>query len=307
VVIELSREYEALVRRAEAEWIERFVAGPKRLPWEELPAQVGDPAPDTELRDSAGGCRRLREFWADGPVLLLFWRQFGCDCGIERAARLAEEYGSYTGAGGTVAIVGEGDPERAAEYATEYDIECPILCDPAGSAHEKYGLLDFEPIQVLYDLPELLDRNRRIAERIREEGQPQVDNPWQQAGEFVVDGDGVLQLTYRTSTARTTRPPGAHGGDSGSDGVTDAGAQPSIVSATSDDPSRIARRRPHGLKLPIRTALSLDDSKTASAHSRIRGESVSTDIDTVPDAPSRTPIWTRSPPIARPHGGSSCR
>ncbi|MDX1747350.1 MAG: hypothetical protein R3324_15545 [Halobacteriales archaeon] len=60
---------------------------------------------------------------------------------------------------------------------------------------------NFRPTQVLYDLPELLDRNRRtaerFAERIREEGQPQVDNPWQQAGEFVIGGDGVLQLTYR--------------------------------------------------------------------------------------------------------------
>ena len=201
MVIELSEELEELIREAETEWIERFVAGPKRLRWEELPPQIGDPAPDLKIQDSTDTWRQLREFWTEGPALLLFWRQFGCDCGIERAKLLAQEYNDYIEAGATVAIVGEGDPERAAEYATEYDIDCPILCDPAGTAHEAYGLLDFRPTQVLYDLPELLDRNRKTAERfaeqIREEGQPQVDNPWQQAGEFVIDGNGVLQLTYR--------------------------------------------------------------------------------------------------------------
>lgn len=194
------------MNRAKEKWFERFVAGPKRLRWDELPPQVGEPAPDLELRDTAGTGRRLGEFWADGPALLLFWRHFGCGCGIERAKELAEEYDEYVEAGASVAIVSEGDPDRAAAYADEYDVECPILCDPEGGAHETYGLLDFSPAQVWYQLPEeSFQRYRTNPEEFAEEfatehsvgGRPKVDNPWQQPGEFVVDGEGVLRLTYR--------------------------------------------------------------------------------------------------------------
>ena len=41
-----------------------------------------------------------------------------------------------------------------------------------------------------------------VAERKRDEGLPQVDNPWRQPGEFVVDEDGVLRLTYRYQYCR---------------------------------------------------------------------------------------------------------
>ena len=205
-MIELSQDLDELVRRAEAEWIERFVAGPKRLRWNELPPQVGDSAPDLEIQDSAGTWRHLHELWADGPALLLFWRHFGCGCGIDRAERLADEYEEYVGANATVAIVGEGDPERGAAYREEHDVVCPVLCDPEGTAHDTYGLLDFTLAQTLYHLPELRNRDRSTAEAVadqkRADGLPQVDNPWRQPGEFVVDGDGVLQLTYRYQYCR---------------------------------------------------------------------------------------------------------
>ena len=206
MVIEVDQELEELVQRAEAEWIERFVAGPKQLRWDELPPQVGDPAPDLEIRDSTGTRRQLHELWADGPALLLFWRHFGCGCGLDRADRLAGEHDDYLDAGATIAIVGEGDPERGAVYREEYDIDCPVLCDPDGGAHETYGLLDFTIAQTLYHLPGLVDRDREVveavAERKRDEGLPQVDNPWRQPGEFVVDEDGVLRLAYRYQYCR---------------------------------------------------------------------------------------------------------
>ncbi len=206
MVIELSQDLEELIQQAEIEWYERFVAGPKRLRWDELPPQIGDPAPDIEIQDSTGTWRHLREFWADGPALLLFWRHFGCGCGIDRAKQLAQEYDEYVEAGATVAIVGEGDPERGAAYAEEYDIDCPILCDPDGTAHDTYGLRDFTLPEIWYTLPdESLERYRastdqfaeEFAEEYRFDDRPKVDNPWRQPGEFVIDDDGVLQLAYR--------------------------------------------------------------------------------------------------------------
>jgi len=202
----VSNDLNELINQAMDNWFERFVAGPKRLRWEELPPQIGDPAPDLEIRDSTGTWRQLREFWADGPALLLFWRHFGCGCGIKRADQLAQEYEEYVEAGATVAVVGEGDPKRGAAYADEYDIDCPVLCDPDGTAHETYGLLDFTLPQLWYMIPyESFDRYQEnpeqfaeeFDEKYRDDGRPKVDNPWRQPGEFVVDEDGVLHLAYR--------------------------------------------------------------------------------------------------------------
>lgn len=202
----MDQDLRELVDRAMDRWVERFLAGPKRVRWDELPPQIGDPAPDPELRDATGASRRLGEFWRDGPALLLFWRHFGCGCGLERAAQLAEEYDDYVDAGAAVAVVGQGEPERAAAYAEEYGIECPVLVDPDGDVHDAYGLLEFTLPQVWYKVPyELFERYRTdpaavatgFDETYRADGRPKVDDPWQQPGEFVVDADGVLRLTYR--------------------------------------------------------------------------------------------------------------
>ncbi len=206
MVIAVSRNLSELITQAMDKWYERFIAGPKHLRWNELPPQIGDSAPDMEIQDSTGTWRHLREFWTDGPALLLFWRHFGCGCGIDRTEQLLEEYEGYVKAGATVAIVGEGDPGRGAAYAEEYNIDCPILCDPDGTAHETYGLLDFTLPQIWYMIPyESFDRYEdnpeqfaeEFDEKYREDGRPKVDNPWRQPGEFVIDEDGVLQLAYR--------------------------------------------------------------------------------------------------------------
>lgn len=202
----MSSDLAELIEQAREKWYELFVSGPKRLRWEELPPQFGDPAPDLELQDSTGTTRRLSEFWADGPALLLFWRHFGCGCGIARAEQLADEYDEYVDAGASVAVVGQGDPKRAAAYAADYGIECPVLCDPDATAHETYGLLDFTLPQMWYSFSEeSFEQYRNDTEAFAEEyrseagfdGRPKVDNPWQRPGEFVVDGEGVLRLTYR--------------------------------------------------------------------------------------------------------------
>lgn len=205
----MSQNLDELIEQAEKKWFERFVTGPKQLQWEELPPQIGDPAPDVEVQDTSGRLRRLSEFWADGPALVLFLRHLGCPVTKERAVlRLGDEYELYEEAGATVAIVFEADPERAAAYADEYDIECPVICGPDGVVHETYGLLDFALPQAWYIMPsESIKRYRTNPEAFAQEfsedeeygvdGRPKVDHPWQQPGEFVVDQNGILQLTYR--------------------------------------------------------------------------------------------------------------
>jgi peroxiredoxin len=39
--------------------------------------QVGEPAPDVELRDESGSPVKLSDFWRNGAVALIFIRHFG--------------------------------------------------------------------------------------------------------------------------------------------------------------------------------------------------------------------------------------
>lgn len=198
----MSSHVTSLTEQAESEFLDLFEAGPENVRWEDLPPQVGDPAPDLELLDQDGQSVSLSSFWGDQPALVIFWRHFGCGCGLERAERFVDEYEGYLDAGANVVIIGQGEPARAKMYAEEHGIDCPILCDPDREAYIAYGLLEFLPSQVLQGAPQaLLDLDRGSVEDLaasrRDAGRPLVDSPWQQPGEFVVDASGTLELTYR--------------------------------------------------------------------------------------------------------------
>lgn len=195
-------ELEHSFQSAEQEWFESWQRGPTRLRWTRTPLQVGDHAPSFSLPDETGRLVELSSFWADGPALILFWRHFGCSCGLDRVRRLNEEITGYREAGGHVVIVGQGDPPRAAAYQSKYQIPCPILSDPERRVYEAYGLLEGGPAQILFDAPDDLLRcdleaAKALAESRRTAGRPMVDSPWQLPGEFVVDARGRLGLTYR--------------------------------------------------------------------------------------------------------------
>lgn len=198
----MSSIIELQIQVAEQEWLDHWKRGPTRLRWSEMPLQVGDPAPDFELLDSSGTAVHLRDSWRERPALILFWRQFGCGCGLQRAERLAREYPDYVAAGANVVIIGQGEPARATTYAQRYGIPCPILCDPEERAYQAYGLLEGKPSQILFDAPEeFLHRDYeagvKLAQARREAGRPIVDNPWLLPGEFVVDRIGIIRLAYR--------------------------------------------------------------------------------------------------------------
>jgi len=198
----MSSILESQFQTAEQEWLDHWKRGPVRLRWTQIPLQVGDTAPDFELSDSSGTSVHLGDFWRERPALVLFWRQFGCGCGLQRAERLQKEYAGYLAAGANVVIVGQGEPARATAYALKYGIPCPILCDPDESAYRAYGLLEGKPSQLLFDAPEEILRCEyeagvKLAQARREAGRPLVDNPWLLPGEFVVDRTGMVRLAYR--------------------------------------------------------------------------------------------------------------
>lgn len=188
---------------AEQKCLNSWKEGPTRLRWTETPSQVGDSALDFELLDSSGKKVHLKDFWRDKPTLFLFWRHYGCGCGIDRAAKLQDEYDKYISAGANVVIIGQGEPERATAYAEKYNLPpVSILCDTELKVYAAYGILEGKPSQIVFDAPdEFLRRDydafADLAKARREAGRPLVDSPWQLPGEFVVDSAGVVRLAYR--------------------------------------------------------------------------------------------------------------
>jgi peroxiredoxin len=191
------------VQAAEEEWMQGWKHGPKRLRWTRLPPQVGDSAPTFELPDQTGKTVKLADLWSDKPALILFWRHYGCGCGMDRAKLLQEEYADYVAAGANVVIIGQGEPERAAAYAEKYGLpDVPILADPDFKVYEAFGLVEGKPSQILFDAPDAFlcldyEAGVRLAKERREADRPLVDNSWLLPGEFVIDREGGIQLTYR--------------------------------------------------------------------------------------------------------------
>jgi len=187
------------------QWRDHWRMGPTRTRWRELPVQPGDAAPSLDLVEARSGqLRPLHATWADGPALILFWRHFGCSCGRDRAQRLRDEYEGYRTAGATVALIGQGEPERTLAYAQANGLPDDLLlfCDPSETAYHAYGLLEGTPIEVLFDAPDEYLRCEPAAgdslfESRREAARPMVDNPWLLPGEFVVAPDGRLVTTHR--------------------------------------------------------------------------------------------------------------
>ncbi len=193
---------ERSIRAAELRWLETWVRGPIDVAVTDLPPQVGDAAPDADLRTVSGEWRRLAAAWATGTVLVVFLREFGCRCAHERMRRFDGEARRLRQLGAQVVAICQAEPIRAAEFASLYTDEVTLLCDPDLHAYGAYGLREGTLAEVLFDIPPFQrDHSRRrgleLMERGRAAGMPRGDNPWIIPAEFVVDPSGTIRLAYR--------------------------------------------------------------------------------------------------------------
>ena len=208
-------DVEQLIEAAEDRWKAAWEAGPTRLRWTTLPPQVGDRAPDATLPDHEDREVTLSARWSQRALLVLFWRHFGCSCGMDRAARLRAELADYRAAGGDVVIVGQGEPARAARYRERQGIDVPILSDPDRSLYQAYGLLQGTAAQILFDAPDPLlrcdlDAGMGLAASRHATDRALVDDPWQLPGEFVVGTDGVIVHAHRYGWCEDYPDPRVH-------------------------------------------------------------------------------------------------
>jgi peroxiredoxin len=186
---------------AEERWLAQWLTGPTRTRYEELPLQAGDLAPDQALPDTSGEPRRLSDFCAHGPLLLIFMRHFGCSCLMERWEVLKTELSTFADAGTRVVAVCQAEPERARAVADRREYQFPVLCDPDLAAYRAFGLLEGQPSQILHDFPWRADDEETartlFLEPRRGTERAVVDSPWQLPGEFIIGSNGRIALAHR--------------------------------------------------------------------------------------------------------------
>jgi peroxiredoxin len=190
---------EELTTAAQDTWLSTWTEGPVEPEGSGL-AQ-GAIAPDRVLYDETGTERRLSEFWDGCSALVMFWRHFGCSCGVARAEGLVAECPAYVQAGLQPVIVAQGEPARASAYRDRHQLPCPILTDPRRDAYRAYGLGQWSVERILYDAPtEFLRHQHDLGERFQAgraaAGTPLVDDPWRAVGEFVIAPEGRVRLPY---------------------------------------------------------------------------------------------------------------
>jgi peroxiredoxin len=190
-----------LEAEAEKRWLADWLVGPTRVRYDELPLQPGDPAPDLELPDTFGEPRRLSDYWAHGPALVIFMRHFGCSCLMERWEGLRVELRDYADAGARVVAICQAEPARARAVAERRAYQFPLLCDPDREAYREFGLLEGQPAQILHDFPWQAEDEETAREHFieprRGTERAVVDSPWQLPGEFIIASDGRIVLAHR--------------------------------------------------------------------------------------------------------------
>jgi peroxiredoxin len=191
-------DLDELYQSAERRWLQHWRDGPT-LPGN--PLRRGDLAPDLELVAEDGSKVTLSSQWSQQPALVILWRHLGCGCGLERAAQLQRDFTTYIASGLNVVVVAPGDPERIAVYKEKYGVPAPMLADGDYSTHTAFGLGHWSREQVLYDAPDDFcdlaeETGIEFQDARRALDRPLVDDPWMQAGEFVVGVDGVIRVAY---------------------------------------------------------------------------------------------------------------
>lgn len=199
-------------------WFEHYETGPVRRRWHSLPLQAGDAAPSPMVIDARTGADvLLDQCWANGPALIIFWRHFGCSCGRDRAERLIAEMDLYRPLGATVAMICQGEPERARVYIAANSIpdDVAVLLDPTEEAYRAFDITDCGPLEVFFDAPDDylrrdLEAGRAIAQARKEAGMPVVDNTWLLPAEFVIAEGGTVVYTYRHQFCENWIDPRVH-------------------------------------------------------------------------------------------------
>jgi peroxiredoxin len=154
--------------------------------------EVGDRAPDALLVDLDRRDVRLSSLWSERPAVLVFLRYFGCPFCQTQVVTLRNEHDRIRRAGADVCLVGHGDPDAAADFATTKRLPFPLLLDRDRGTYRAYGLVMGKATQVLNPGVALPWIKAELSSETRQRGL-KGGSFLQMPGTFVVDTGGVVR------------------------------------------------------------------------------------------------------------------
>lgn len=151
------------------------------LPAPDPRARTLTEAPDFTLPDQDGQPVSLSSLYADGPVLLVFFRGSWCPFCVSELRGLSRSYDDLQAAGVRVVAVSVDPPRHSRQAVERLELRFPILSDGEKSVIREYGVVhrgggpDSEDIAIPAHF--LIDRQgrivwRRIAGRIQDRPDP---------------------------------------------------------------------------------------------------------------------------------------
>jgi peroxiredoxin len=127
---------------------------------------------EVELEDASGAKRKVGDYWAEKPVVLVFLRHFGCLLCREHASQLGERYAEITGLKGEVVAVGTGNHRYAAAFIDEERVPYPVLVDDDGLAAQAASIQKVNFFKLVLNRRGLagMRRARRAGHRVHKAG-----------------------------------------------------------------------------------------------------------------------------------------
>jgi peroxiredoxin Q/BCP len=108
---------------------------------------VGDRAPDFEVRDENGATVRLSDFAGKRPVVLMFYPADNTPGCTRQLCTARDDYDKYEAAGVAVFGVNPGSASTHKKFSERHSMRTPLLVDEGARMSRDYGAL--MPIPVL--------------------------------------------------------------------------------------------------------------------------------------------------------------
>lgn len=152
---------------------------------------VGTQVPNITLNDIEGKSVHLRDYWADQPVLLVFYRGGWCPYCNMQVQELSGRYEAFKAAGIQPVLISVDAPDKAAMVDSQYAIPFPVLSDSALKAHTAFN--------VLLKLDGVTLAKYKLFGIVPQDWSGKTHNTIAVASAFVVDTAGVVKAAHASS------------------------------------------------------------------------------------------------------------
>ena len=148
---------------------------------------VGDKAPDAELTAPDGSKVAFRSLWADGPLVVTFYRGGWCPyCNLQLRA-LDQSLTQFTGAGAKLVAITPELPENVKQTAQKNELSLRVLSDPGNKLARELGIAFRLPDSIMPIYKRMIDFNKY-------NGDDSFELPL--AATYIFDSKGVIQYAF---------------------------------------------------------------------------------------------------------------